>query len=275
MQQLIKTLLPWLERDEAVIALLGRLPNQDENVAQHVDRWEQSRAALNARPVFRAADIVEATPVGLEQRIAELQARADIQQIAGELNCQIGIVNLGNVISFQKNVAREEAETRVAAAAQDNWDSLLELCLPEASRSEIPVLFDQPNKAFTVSSLNPNLRINGCGFQNSLFQYQVQVANSLVQVAEYRGRWFLRDGYHRCYGLIRRNIRRIPCLIVRAQNFQQVGAAGDAFFSYEMLFGDRPPMLTDFLDNAYSADAERRATRKVLRIVGQEFVVDV
>jgi hypothetical protein len=275
MQQPIKVLLPWLERDEAVTSLLGRVPNQDEDVAQYVETWEQSRTALNGRPVFAPLDVVEATPVELEQQMAELRGRADIQQLRAELSCDVGIANLEGVISFQKTVASEEAEVRVARVTQDDWNSLVEVCLPQASLSEIPILFDQPNKAFTVSSLNPNLRINGIGFQNGLFQFQIQVANSIVQVAEYRGRWFLRDGYHRCYGLLRKNITRIPCLIVRAQNFQQVGAAGDIFFSYELLFGDRPPMLRDFLNDTYSRNTQRRATRKVIRIVGQEFVVDV
>jgi hypothetical protein len=164
MQQPIKVLLPWLNRDEAVISLLGRVPNQNEDISQHVERWEQSRTALNARPMFVASDVVEAIPQDLEQRVAELQARPDIQQISAELNCQVGIVNLDNVISFQKVIAPEAADARVARVNQADWNSLFGECLPQGSQSEIPVLFDQPNKAFTASSLNPNLRVNGAGY---------------------------------------------------------------------------------------------------------------
>ena len=96
-----------------------------------------------------------------------------------------------------------------------------------------------------------------------------------VQIAELNGRWFVRDGNHLCYGLLRRGATEIPCVFVRARNFQELGANNPAFFRQEVIFGDRPPFLRDFLDDAVTKTAEHRTVRKVVRITGQEFLLEV
>jgi len=52
-------------------------------------------------------------------------------------------------------------------------------------------------------------------------------------------------------------------------------AATPGFLPYEILFGERPPMLTDFLDDAVSVSTNQKATRKVVRITAEEFLVEV
>jgi hypothetical protein len=114
----------------------------------------------------------------------------------------------------------------------------------------------------------PTVPFKFCGF---LINHGV----SLLQVVEYSGRWFIRDGYHRAYGLLRKGITRIPCIFIRAANFQQTGADQPAFIRYETLFGLRPPFLRDFLLNEVSATVQQRAVRKVVRVAAEEFVVEV
>lgn len=65
MKQPVRTLLPWFERDEAVISILGRIPNQDEDTTEFVKTWELSRANLETRPAYRVADIGEQVPSDL------------------------------------------------------------------------------------------------------------------------------------------------------------------------------------------------------------------
>lgn len=69
-----------------------------------------------------------------------------------------------------------------------------------------------------------------------------------MEVASYRGRWFLRDGYHRSFRLLKQSVHMVPCVVVYAESLDQMGAIGSRFFSQEVLFSDRPPMVTDFLD---------------------------
>jgi len=38
-----------------------------------------------------------------------------------------------------------------------------------------------------------------------------------MEVASYRGRWFLRDGYHRSFRLLKQGVWLVPCVVVHAE----------------------------------------------------------
>jgi hypothetical protein len=44
-------------------------------------------------------------------------------------------------------------------------------------------------------------------------------------------------------------------------------------FTYETMFGPRPPRLIDFWDDEVASDIKQPAIRKVIRVRGEEFVV--
>jgi hypothetical protein len=69
-----------------------------------------------------------------------------------------------------------------------------------------------------------------------------------MEVASYRGRWFLRDGYHRSFRLLKQGVWLVPCVVVHAETVAQMGAVGNRFFSQKVLFSEQPPMVTDFLE---------------------------
>jgi hypothetical protein len=73
--------------------------------------------------------------------------------------------------------------------------------------------------------------------------------NPFIEVALYSGRWFLRDGYHRSFRLLNQGMSRVPSVVVYAETLAQMGAVGSQFFSEEILFSERPPKVTDFLDD--------------------------
>ncbi len=70
-----------------------------------------------------------------------------------------------------------------------------------------------------------------------------------MEVASYRGRWFLRDGYHRSFRLLKQRVFLVPCVVIHAESIAQLGAVGSRFFSQGVLFSQHPPMVTDFLAN--------------------------
>ena len=109
----------------------------------------------------------------------------------------------------------------------------------------------------------------------TVFGFIVKHYPSFVQVVDYNGRRFLRDGYHRCYGLLAKGITTIPCVSIQANTFQQTGADQVGFFPEAALFAERPPLLTDFFNDALSVTAQQRAARKVVRITAQEFGVEL
>jgi hypothetical protein len=205
------------------------------------------------------------------------------------LDWSLSNVDLRGVLSFQKKVILEGVDQRVAAVRVDDLRSLFELCLPAPDQPRpMSASVDQDLKGVALSSLNPNLRAIGYHAQDAqvspapgqpaqrakLVGFVISFGAPFLQVVEYRDRWFIRDGYHRAYALLRAGILQVPCVLVRARSFAETGAEAQAFFRHEILYGDRPPFLPDFLDNSVSTSATEPVTRKVIRLRADEFFTE-
>ena len=90
-----------------------------------------------------------------------------------------------------------------------------------------------------------------------------------MEVARYRGRWFLRDGYHRSYRLLKQSVHLVPCVVVYAESVAQMGAVGSRFFSQQVLFSERPPMVSDFMDQELTLRYCRALPQQVTPITEQ------
>lgn len=287
MERNVKILLAWFEARDAVSALLGfRLPDERDDICSLIARYEAQRAAVEARPPFEAgANTVDPLPERIAERGAELVALFGGNSAKpGRYGLQAGIVDLTSLISVQKAVALDEIQGRVAAASADNWETLADLCLagPQIDSGDVKGAFDKDGKGVTLSSANPNMRVGAVQTVNSSDQAGYQVMGFAISfgtrhlhVVEHRGRLFLKDGYHRAYGLLSHGITRVPCLFERAETFQAVHSGGTTLIAPEHLLGDHPPRVADLLDPDVSATATQQYYRKVIRIRAEEFVINV
>jgi len=87
-----------------------------------------------------------------------------------------------------------------------------------------------------------------------------------MEVASYRGRWLLRDGYHRSFRLLRRGIHLVPAVVVHAETLVEMGAVGSQFFAEEILFSSHPPMVADFVDDEMIVRYLRRDRERIAEI---------
>jgi hypothetical protein len=85
-----------------------------------------------------------------------------------------------------------------------------------------------------------------------------------------RGRWFLRDGYHRAYSLLQAGVYEVPAIIVQARTIEELGATHPWFFPEEILFSETPPRVCDFLDDDLVFEYNRPPLIKTLRITMEE-----
>jgi len=291
MDRQMRMLVPWLHDGDAITNLLGHIPGPGEDVSKHKALVDNARASLLARaPYSLQTPALVDFPPDLQEQSALFCQRPEVVTAMQGLDWTLGLANLTQVLSFQKMVAEEQAVERANSVDISNPRNLFSFCLPE-SGSEITLSgsLDHDQKAVTLSSLNPNLRVGGQlaidmelpaipggpGKKEKVIGFAVNFGAGYVQIAEYKGRWFVRDGYHRTYGLLRRGIQQVPCIFIRAKNYQELGAAAPGFFPYEVLFSDRPPFIMDFLDDQLSTSVNQKAMRKVVRISAEEFVVEV
>jgi hypothetical protein len=273
-----------MPHDEAI-----RLITQGTQDPAEIERaeilWRQSAKNIESRPVYDPSNPLLETPAELKNTLEVFADRSDIQAIMQPFDWSVGFVDLGrNVLSYQPIIVTEDATARLESVDRNDLLSIAAACLPPPSTMKLQVGFDPAQSALTASSVNPNLRVGGFGTFDTvtpsgqtqrIFGFHLGFGVSFVQVAEYQGRWMIRDGYHRAYGLLRLGISQVPCVIVKARRFDETGGGRASLFDYEKVFSERPPLLTDFLSDRFSVDVRIQAQMKIVRIKAEEYFVPI
>ncbi len=94
-----------------------------------------------------------------------------------------------------------------------------------------------------------------------------------MQVVSYRGKFLLKNGYHRAVGLLMKGLSHAPCVIVEVGDFGETAAAGVGFFNETLLMRPRPPLVGDFLDTELTLEVAKRPIRKIIRVRPDEFII--
>jgi hypothetical protein len=201
----------------------------------------------------------------------ECMRRSDLQAEYEGLDWTLGIVDLRRLLAFQRRLVFSARRHASPTLQQDDWPQLISLTIGtqrsvahrlvrnRSSMSDLDIILHSGNPDLEVR-LSPDREP---GFQLPLSLYG---GSPFLEVAELRGRWFLRGGYHRAYRLLQAGVHRIPAIVIYARTIGELGAAEPWFFGEEQLFSERPPRVTDFLDEDLILRYERSALRKVIRI---------
>jgi hypothetical protein len=224
---------------------------------------ELARAQVLKRPAFQEASAL--APHGdLEESIRPRRqlARPDLQAEMAGLDWSLGIVDLRRLLAFQRRIILDPGEQAFSMPASNDWEGLIALCFGEAR----PVVCDaiQEDTSVVLRSRNPNLRFR---FTDDLSNpIAIHTGSPFFEVAQYRDRWFLRDGYHRAFRCLEAGIFHLPAVIVKARTLAEVGAVHPSFFPEEVLFSTAPPHVVDFLDDTLVLEYTRSPLIKTLRI---------
>jgi len=225
------------------------------SVVAHRSRWEQASA------------ILEHETAALHDALLSQAQRPELLAEMAGLSWSLGVVDLRRLIAFQRRLVFPPQIAPIAIPSAHDWPALLAL----AFGTPQPAVCDVIHKSSThivVQSSNPNLHLRTA--IDAAPPLTLHAGSPLFEVASYRERWFLRDGYHRAYALLRADIHAIPALIVHAETLQQLGANRPWFFSEEILFSPQPPRVEDFLVDALNLDYDRPRLIKTIRITIEE-----
>lgn len=207
--------------------------------------------------------IVHEIPLDLQEMLGRIAERNAIRAEFHGLVWELGVVDLRMLVSFQRRlVLRDEfVESQDVA-----WPSRIDLAFPPDRSSGFAHKLSC--NALTLISDNPDLtaRLHAKPDKEQPFGLTIHHGSPFMEVGVYRGRWFLRDGYHRAYRLLRSGIFEMPAVIVHARTFEELGANQPWFFPEEVLFHNRPPLVTDFQRDELQVRWRRPARRKVIRI---------
>ncbi|HLI76465.1 MAG TPA: hypothetical protein VKV02_05915, partial [Acidobacteriaceae bacterium] len=146
--------------------------------------------------------------------------------------------------------------------------------IPTDAPAQVPVNYDESQKAWLCSSPNPNLRILGPGVGQTpqgipVVGFSIVLGPSVMNAARYRDRYLLLDGYHRAVGFLLRDITHVPILVREAPSFEDLRLPG-GMLPQDAFLGSRPPVLADYLDNEVAADVCLPVTQRTIVITALE-----
>ena len=207
---------------------------------------------------------IEALPVDIQNALTHNAERDDLSEEFDGLEWTLGVVDLRRLVSFQRRLVFHEEI--IDDAELHNWATRIQLALPHRRTSAYQRTWHL--SGLTLRSENPDftVRWRTTSEWDEVFALIVRHGSPFMEVGGYRGRWFLRDGYHRAYSLLRAGIFEIPAVIVETATLEELGAGQPWFFPEEVLFGRRPPLVTDFLADELVLRWHRPARRKVIHI---------
>jgi hypothetical protein len=266
-------LLGFYAENEARQLLPGKSLEQDRSV-EIMKRWASAAARIAKLPQsFEAPEVRPILEPDALMEIGKVMNRADCKQLFPEGTWSVSLVQLSGIIPFQPNVdvgySSSLADTDLCPS---DLLAAVNLCFPNGKPTTLAVSVDQPQKAITVSGINPALQVVGfhCGQQDPqgpfVVSMYISASPNIVQVTRYRGRYFLTNGYHRAHRLLKAGFTHIPCLVRNADNFAETGALGPGFFPESLIMSRRPPLFADFANEALAITIPTHSIKKVVRI---------
>jgi len=268
-------------------ALIGRMrPDDAARILQSsgldaapeavMETAQRARNAAAARPAEIDQDnLITGLPAELDEHVRALQASPPAAPMWAE-GWQVALVDLRRVCAFQPVVFSDQAIDRVAAVDGSDLASIAAVTLPLTQGDPVPVQFDPIKQAWTVISANQNMRVLGnvalppVSPGGTALGFVVVCWPSFMQVGCYRGRHFLRDGYHRAFGLLSRGINVVPAFVRDITAFEELLPDPRTMLPQDSYRGPRPPVLPDYLDETLSAAVQVPAQHKMIIIQALE-----
>lgn len=268
-----RALIGWMAPDSARVVLMGQRVD-GATPMEVLAQARQARDTVAARaPGVDQAEVLVDPPRELDSYISQLRAAPGLAAFVNE-GWEVKVADLRRIVSFQPQVFTDDAEERTSALDETDIVAIARVSLPLPSPTQLPAQFDQSRQAWILSSANPNLRVTGQlggEVQPGVvgFGFAVAVLPSVMQVAAFRGRMLLRDGYHRAYGLLRRGITHAPVYFRQFSTIEEL-AIHPSMLPQDAFLGERPPTLADYLDDGVAATVRLPAAQKMIVVQALE-----
>lgn len=277
-----RALIGWMPMEEAARTLAGRHHSPtDPDIIKRVR--DTHHAVAERVGTFDCSGAVTDIPDVLKEYVDTLMAMP-LFAIYRRHGWQVKMVDLRKVCAVQEIVHLEHAVNRFDGIAPDDLPAIAAICLPQKGDvGDVKVHWSEDDQHWILSSDNPNLHVCahysepqdiGGGRMVPSYGFCAEAQPSMVQVAYHRGRYILRDGYHRTLALAARGIRHIPVVYREYGEFESLGLDGGNLAEPTYL-GNNPATIFDFLDDEVSAPTTMSVKKTLIVIEAKRYVLSV
>jgi hypothetical protein len=273
-------LLGYHGEDQARAFLLdkGCHPDATDDLLQERVRVRACIQALPAySPVSSSLPLHDAQAIG---EIRRIMALPECQAAFPEGNWTAELVEIAKLVAVEPSVDVRYAEGLGGADLDpSNPSSAVRLCFAPKHAASFHVSLDQSQKSVSISGIHAAFEVVSlrCGQQGDdgplIVSFMVAAPPNIMVVLRQSGRLFLMSGYHRVYRLMQAGFSHVPCVVRDASGVPLLGPSGPLFFPEPILTAARPPLVADFADPQLAIIAPLRATRRVIRIRPDEYLV--
>jgi hypothetical protein len=276
-----KALIGWMsDQDAHTILAFPMVPGTP--CAEHVQKVKEAHRAVQSRTHrLDQTHLLSDPGGGLHDYLAALRVHPSYKQYIAR-DCSVRVADLNKVGAVQPVVHVDHSDYSahfrelLPQARQEDMLSLARITLPIAT-GEMAVQPEQQKDAWILRFTHPDTRIVGhfsapinlgAGLSGMGYGFYVALLPSFVQVVCYRGRYFLKDGYHRSLALLQRGITRIPVIfreLSESHELEVEGRLPDA-----TILGPHPPLLPDYLRDDVAATVSHLASQKTITIRASE-----
>ena len=260
-----------MENSARIRELAGWPLDEDEYRPATYDRSKQSCAqqlVSRRAPFEHSSALLKDETAAVQHLLAPHASRPDLLAEMASLTWSLGVVDLRMLIAFQRRIAFNSSPVTSPTPTIHDWPALAAISFGAAKPPQYEMIRKSGANTIVLRSHNPNLSL--CFSDNRWSPVSVHAGSPFFEVAQYRDRWFLRDGYHRAYDLLQTNIFQTPAVIVYARTLAELGATQPRFFNEETLLSATPPRVIDFLDDALVLEYNRPLLIKTVSVTIEE-----
>jgi hypothetical protein len=251
-----------------------------EDATEHILRqhYQAARARLGEPMRQAGKPAILALPAKHSMYVDQLRATPLHADLIQKMGASIKRVEIAPLLAYQFQVHTVQEKTMAAGIGRgSSLRQMLEVCLPIGFENP-PWKVKGEGSRMTISSPSLNLVLQSStapiygGVSNTPFSWigvPFGPASSFVVVAQFEGRCYLKNGYHRAYQLGRLGITHIPCLFVEVAKYEDAVLPG-AVFPRPLLESDNPPTCGHFVHGrAYPV-----GLREVERVIHIDVTMD-
>jgi hypothetical protein len=263
-----RLLLPWFDEPTAVRLLAGPQPATAAASAA-ARKWQLAREKLRSRNIGAFSTATQTVPRQLAARAHDFLGSTQLTAQPDFRGAEVRLVELASLLTFQARISTEGGGARFLPGYDGSLESIFTICLPVTAAPD-PVQVAMEGHRATISSDNPNLLFGGFQLNGAALVAGFGFRPPWLQVVEYRGRLFVRNGYHRAWSLLHAGARYAFAVTLKAGSLAELGAAEEGYVDEAHLLSNAPPMLYDFEDPDLYATHAEPAYRRVIRITAVE-----
>ena len=264
-----RLLLPWFDEQTAVRLQLGSAAPTRDSLAAAGANWRRATEKLQKRKIDRFVTATEPLADSLAESARRFIEETKLAENPDFRGAELRMVRLDALLIFQAKISTDAKRARFLAAYDGSLESLFSVCLPATAQMD-PVQVRLSGSVAAISSDNPNLRFGGFHLSGSALTASFGYRPPWVQVTEYMGRLFVRNGYHRCWALLSEGVEHVIAIVTSARSMEELGAAEPGYIAEQQLLAEAPPFLSDFEDPDLYAPGTEEDGRRTITITATE-----